>query len=225
MRFDAIALNFDGVIIDSKRQSTQALMESMVEAGMPVTLEEALHKFGSKRWSDVLTILEERLGREIPESLVTQQYKRMSKKVVFEVGTMPGVEAFLGMTKAMPRAIASSSPPIWIEQTLARFGLQDHFGSHAYTTATLTHDKPHPEIYSLVAEKLDVAPHRVIAIEDNVVGVESAIAAGVRVIGFTAGSHILPGDAEAMQAGGAHFMSDDFEEVADWINSATQNTC
>ena len=37
------------------------------------------------------------------------------------------------------------------------------------------------------------------------------------VIGFTAGSHILPGDAEAMKAAGAKMIADDFEDVADWI--------
>jgi beta-phosphoglucomutase-like phosphatase (HAD superfamily) len=217
MRFEAITFNFDGVIADSKRLSTQALVETMAEAGLPTALEDALHNFSSRRWSDVLALIESRMGREIPESLISQQYKRMSRRVILEVGTVPGVEAFLDLTSGVPRAIAANSEPIWISQTLARFGLEHHFGAHVYTTATLTHDKPDPEIYALTAQNLGLSPRRIVAIEDNVAGVAAAKAAGVTVIGFIAGSHILPSDAEAMQAAGAHFIADDFEDIADWI--------
>jgi beta-phosphoglucomutase-like phosphatase (HAD superfamily) len=217
MRFEAITFNFDGVIADSKRLSTLALVESMAEAGMPTTLEEALRDFSSKRWSDVLILLEARMGSEIPESLISQQYKRMSRRVILEVGTVPGVEAFLDLTSGVPRAIAASSEPIWISQTLARFGLEHHFGAHVYTTATLTHDKPDPEVYALAGEALGITSRRIVAIEDHIAGVKAAVAAGLNVIGFTAGSHIMPGDAEAMKAAGARIVADDFEDVADWI--------
>jgi beta-phosphoglucomutase-like phosphatase (HAD superfamily) len=217
MRFEAIIFNFDGVIADSKRLSTQALIESMADAGMPTALDDALRDFSGKRWHDVLAMIEARLGRLIPETLVGQQYKRMSRRVILEVGTVPGIEAFLDLTSGVPRAIAASSEPIWISQTLARFGLEHHFGAHVYTTAKLTHDKPDPEVYELVAQKLGIVPRRMVAIEDHVAGVKAAVAAGVTVIGFTAGSHILPGDAEAMKTAGARFIADDFEDVADWI--------
>lgn len=217
MRFEAILFNFDGVIIDSKRLSTLALAESMAEAGMPIDLDTALRDFSPKRWGDVLLMLEERLGREIPESLISQQYKRMSRRVILEVGTMPGVEAFLDLTSGIPRAIVASSEPIWISQTLSRFGLEHHFGPHVHTTAMLSHDKPDPEVYRLAAEKLGIAPRQIVAIEDHVAGVVAAKAADISVIGFVAGSHILPGDAEALKAAGARMIADDFEDVADWI--------
>lgn len=217
MRFDGIIFNFDGVIADSKRLSTAALVESMIEAGMEASLDEALRDFSGKRWRDVLVLLEARMGGEIPESLISQQYKRLSRRVILEVAMMPGVAPFLSMTANVPRAIAASSEPIWISQTLARFGLDEHFAGQVYTTATLAHDKPDPEIYAVVARALDIEPRRLIAIEDHAAGVAAAAAAGVPVIGFAAGAHILPGDAEAMRAAGARYIAQDFEDVADWI--------
>ena len=217
MRFDAITFNFDGVIADSKRLSTQALIETMAETGLPTLLEDALRDYSGKRWQDVLLLIEARLGQSIPEALVSQQYKRMSKRVILEVGTVPGIEAFLDLTSGVPRAITAASEPIWISQTLARFGLEHHFGKHVYTTARLTHDRPDPEIYLLASEKVGIAPRRIVTIEDHAAGVKAAVAAGVTAIGFTAGSHILPGDAEAMTAAGARFIANDFEDVADWI--------
>lgn len=217
MRYEAILFNFDGVIINSKRFSTLALTETLAEAGLPISLEDALRDFSAKRWRDVLALIEKRMGQEIPDSLIIQQYKRMRRRVTLEVGTMPGVESFLDLTSGVPRAIAASSEMIWIEQTAARFGLGHHFGEHIYTTATLANDKPDPEIYALIAQKLGLAPKRMIAIEDNAVGVSAAVAAGVSVIGFIGGSHIQPGDAEAMKAAGARMVAEDFEDVADWI--------
>ncbi len=217
MRFEAISFNFDGVIADSKRLSTQALIETIAEAGLLIDIDDALRSFGGKRWRDVLALIEARMGRSIPETLIGQQYKKMSRRVILEVGTMPGVEAFLELTAGVPRMITGASEPIWISQTLTRFGLEHHFGEHVYTTARLTHDKPDPEIYRLAAEKLGIAPRRIVTIEDHTAGVSAAVAAGVTAIGFAAGSHILPGDAEAMKAAGARFIADDFEDVADWI--------
>jgi beta-phosphoglucomutase-like phosphatase (HAD superfamily) len=217
MRFDAIAFNFDGVIADSKRLSTQALIEAMAEAGLQIDIDDALRSFGGKRWRDVLALIEGRMGRSLPETLIGQQYKKMSRRVILEVGTVAGVEAFLDLTAAIPRAIVGASEPVWISQTLIRFGLDHHFGENVFTTATLSQDKPAPQVYTLASEKLSIAPHRIVAIEDHVAGVTAAVAAGITAIGFVAGSHILSGDAEAMKAAGARFIADDFEDVADWI--------
>jgi beta-phosphoglucomutase-like phosphatase (HAD superfamily) len=217
MRFDAIAFNFDGIIVDSKKLSTAALVESLAEAGLQITLEEAIRDYGGKRWADVLTLIETQMGREMPETLIIQQYKRMSRKVILQVGTIPGVEAFLDLTTCVKRAIVAASEPVWISQTLSRFGLDHHFGENVFTTAKLTHDKPHPEVYTLATAKLGVEPRRMVAIEDHPVGVAAAVAAGVAVIGFVAGSHILPGIADEIRDAGARIIAQDYEDIADWI--------
>ena len=51
-------------------------------------------------------------------------------------------------------------------------------------------------------------------LEDSVAGVQGAVAAGMRVIGFLGGSHILDGHGEALAAAGAHHLARSFEEVA-----------
>ena len=221
MRFDAISFNFDGIIADSKVLSTEALVESLAEAGMQTTLEAALRDYGGRRWNDVLALIEERMGREMPETLIIQQYKRMSRRVILQVGPVPGIGAFLDLTTGVQRVIAAASEPIWISQTLVRFGLDHHFGEHIYTTAKLTHDKPNPEIYALVAAKLGIAPKRIVAIEDNPIGITAAVAAGVTAIGFVGGSHILPGTADEMRAAGARIIAEDYEDIADWIGLVT----
>jgi beta-phosphoglucomutase-like phosphatase (HAD superfamily) len=45
------------------------------------------------------------------------------------------------------------------------------------------HGKPDPEIYLLTAEKLGVKPCDCIVFEDSIAGIQSALSAGMRVIG------------------------------------------
>ena len=217
MRYKAITFSFDGAIADSKRLSAQALVETLAEAGMQIALEDVLRNFAGKRWSTILALIETRIGRELPATLVLQKHKEMGRRVALQVNTIPGVEAFLNITKNAQRIIVATSEPIWISRTLTRFGLEHHFDKNIYTTATLTHDKPNPEIYHLIAKNLGVAPDQIVAIEDDIIGVMAAVAAGVTTIGLVAGSHILPGVADAMRAAGAHHIAADYESVDEWI--------
>lgn len=217
MKYEAIIFDFDGVICDSVSLSNAALAEGLTDVGVPTTIDEAIRAFAGKRWSDVLPMLEARIGRELDPSFIGQQYKRLSRRVIAEVGPVAGVEAFLQLSSAMPRAIASSSELIWIAQTLARFGLAHHFDGHVDSAAALTHGKPHPEVYLHAAAKLGIDPGSIVAIEGTATGVEAAVAAGMTVIGLTAASHIRGGDAERMRSAGASTIAMDYDDVADWI--------
>ena len=52
-------------------------------------------------------------------------------------------------------------------------------------------------------EELDTSAHDALVIEDSVHGIAGAVAAGLRVVGFTGGSHTWPGHAEALMEAGA----------------------
>jgi beta-phosphoglucomutase-like phosphatase (HAD superfamily) len=51
--------------------------------------------------------------------------------------------------------------------------------------------------------QFDADPANVLVIEDSVHGVEARNAAGMRVIGFTGGSHSYPGHADKLTEAGA----------------------
>jgi beta-phosphoglucomutase-like phosphatase (HAD superfamily) len=55
---------------------------------------------------------------------------------------------------------------------------------------------------------MQMAPAMCVVIEDSVPGVEAAVAAGMRVIGFTGGGHCRPGHAERLRVAGADAMAD-----------------
>ncbi len=83
------------------------------------------------------------------------------------------------------------------------------------STADVTAPKPAPDVYRVALERLGEGPHDVVAIEDNVGGVTSAVAAGITVVGFpgvnntghdfgaaaTRTDHLTPGDLTVLSAG------------------------
>ena len=81
----------------------------------------------------------------------------------------------------VPIAVASSSHREWVEAALTGAGLREYFDQ---TTAgdEVSLGKPSPEIYLKAAEKLGYDPADCIAVEDAPAGVESATAAGMRVV-------------------------------------------
>lgn len=217
MRFKAIIFDFDGVIADSEMLLNQALADGLTTSGLPTSLDDSLRDYSGKRWADILIMIEERLGRELPSSFIGQKIEWLGEKVMREIKPVPGIAAFLAISRMLPRAIASSGDRLWIKPTLARFGFTDHFGEHVYSTTGLEHGKPHPEIYLLAAQKLGIAPEDIVAIEDSVSGVAAAIAAGMSAVGLTAASHMGACDIERLRAAGAHHIATDYESVAEWI--------
>lgn len=99
--------------------------------------------------------------------------------------------------RCIPLAIATSSRRERLLATLRAAGLDGVFD---VTVAgdEVARAKPAPDLFLAAAAKLGLAPERCVAIEDSPVGVESALAAGMRVVAVVrAVEHreLLPGDA------------------------------
>jgi len=63
--------------------------------------------------------------------------------------------------------------------------------------------KPAPDVYLYAADKMHAKPENTIVIEDSVHGVRGAVKAGMRVVGFTGGSHAYRGLADVLTEAGA----------------------
>lgn len=63
--------------------------------------------------------------------------------------------------------------------------------------------KPAPDVFLHAANTLGANPANTFVIEDSVHGISGAVAAGMRVIGFTGGAHSYPGHADALTEAGA----------------------
>jgi beta-phosphoglucomutase-like phosphatase (HAD superfamily) len=88
---------------------------------------------------------------------------------------------------------------------LTKVGLKPLFGDNIFSAleTPTAKPKPAPDVFLHAAEKFGADPKRTFVIEDSVHGIHGARGAGMRVIGFTGGSHSYPGHADVLTEAGA----------------------
>jgi HAD superfamily hydrolase (TIGR01509 family) len=217
MSVQAVIFDFDGVVADSEVRANQCLAESLTAIGLPTTYEDSLRYYCGYNWQESEKRIVEKLGGPLPADF--RERHRELAKIKFAEGFDPvaGVREFLASLGEVPRAIASSSNLDYIRSALKKFGFTDTFGEHVYSADGWDKGKPHPDIYWAAAEGLGVDPAKSLAIEDSPAGATAAVAAGMTVIGFCGGGHILDRDAHAekLRAVGVHYIAYDYDQVRD----------
>lgn len=211
----AIIFDFDGVIADSEVRANRTLAESLSAIGLPTSYEDCLRDYCGHNWQETERRITRRLGRSLPSDFRERHRARAERLFAEGFAAVPGAAAFLEALGAMPRAIASSSSPAYIAASLDRFGLARHFGRHVYSADGWARGKPHPDIYLAAANGLGIDPAACLAIEDSPTGARAALAAGMTVIGFCGGGHIIDRAAhgKALRSVGVHHVAHGYDEV------------
>lgn len=218
MKYDLIIFDYDGVVADSELLSSSILAERLTAAGLPTTLDEVLAQYVGRRWRDNRALVEARYGRPCPEDFHIGFSLETKARAQAELEPVPGLLDFLNL-RSEARCIASSSGPEWLALGLDRFGLTEMFGERVYSAALhVERGKPHPDVFLYAARDLDVDPARVLVIEDSEAGVEAGLAAGMTVVGLTAGGHVRDGLGERLTARGAHHVADSYVAVAAFMD-------
>ena len=121
-----------------------------------------------------------------------------------EVEPIPGVHEMLDALDG-PRCICSNSRSERLRISLSKVGLWDRFRPYIYAAREVAEGrgKPAPDVFLHAAKLFEVEPSDAIVVEDSVTGITGAVAAGMRVIGFTGASHSWPGHGEALMDAGA----------------------
>jgi HAD superfamily hydrolase (TIGR01509 family) len=122
---------------------------------------------------------------ELAEDLTAALLDHFLALVTDDPVTMPGaVQLVRLLSGRLPLAVASNCPRVVVEGSLERAGLRAHF-QHIVVpdTGDGVRPKPHPDTYAVAARLCGVRPHRALAIEDSLTGVEAAHRAGLRVLG------------------------------------------
>jgi HAD superfamily hydrolase (TIGR01509 family) len=115
-----------------------------------------------------------------------------------------------------PYCLASSSDAERIRLTLTVTGLTRFFSDRVYDASMVAHGKPAPDLFLLIAGKMGAAAPRALVVEDSVSGIVAAKAAGMKVWGFTGGSHCAGRDtARQLLAAGADRVFDSMAEFMD----------
>lgn len=199
-----IIFDCDGVLIDSEIVSARVDSEMLRECGYDIAPEALAHRFAGLTTEQIFRRAGEELGRVIPDALIRRAERETDRLLGEEVQPIAGVHKMLDRLDD-PRCICSNSRPERLEVSLRKAGLWDRFRPYVFSARDLPdgQPKPAPDIFLHAAERLGLDPAEAIVLEDSSVGVTGAVAAGMRVVGFTGASHTWPGHSEALVEAGA----------------------
>lgn len=187
MKFKAVVLDMDGVIIDSEPLHKQVEQEMLKKLGVNLPHEEHV-KFagvGKEMW----TILKEQFGynREVNE---TELHKEKRTRYLTQLRSKPivpidGIVDIVNIAKkaGLKIAVASSSSLENIELVTKSIGIFDDLDL-SVSGDDLPRTKPHPDIFLRTSELLNINAHECLVIEDSTNGIKAAKEAGMFCIAF-----------------------------------------
>ena len=212
--FDLIIFDCDGVLVDSEIIAAQVESKLLSDAGYPITAEELAERFAGLTWKDILFEVESESSIPFSANLLDASEKLLDKKLGQEVRAIDGVAQAIARIPG-PRCIGSNSSAHRLKAMLARTGLDRLFGAHVYSAKEVGEGrtKPAPDVFLHAAKQFHAKPTNVLVVEDSVHGVHAAAAAGMRIVGFTGGSHSYPGHADKLTEAGAETVINRMAEL------------
>lgn len=203
MGYELVIFDNDGVLVDSEPLSNTILSAYLTEIGHPTTYEESLRDYMGAAVHRVHDLVFERTGRRLPEEFDHTLQERISAAFARELKPVPGVTEVLAELSAqgVPYCLASSGTHERIRVGHRSAGLDEWFEEEwIFSAEDVGRGKPAPDLFLHAADMMGVAPARCVVVEDSLLGIEAARAAGMDVLAYTS---MCPAD--ALPGATAHF--------------------
>ena len=204
---EALIFDLDGVLVDSEPLHWRA--SQRLFAPRELTMEE-YEPFVGLAIEPYMAWAREHFGLD---ATVEELIERYAESVTAEIesGPIPPLDGARELIAAARErglrvGLASQSIAGWVHPTLRAASLDGSFDV-VVTGDDVERPKPQPDIYLHTARLLGVAPAACLAIEDSPAGVQSAAAAGMRVVQSRQASSAAPPQA------GAHVVVDSLRAV------------
>lgn len=180
----AVIFDCDGTLVDSEFLSNDVLAKYISEFGLELSSRDATELFSGGEMAKSLQVVEQRLGRPLPDSFVPEFRKRQATALRENLKPIDGAHELLaGLTK--PFCLASNAPLDKCELNLEVTGLDKFFSPELIHSAyQISVWKPEPDLFLRAAESMNIEPAHCAVIEDSPVGVAAGRAAGMQVFAY-----------------------------------------
>jgi beta-phosphoglucomutase len=193
---DAVIWDMDGVLVDTNEFHFQAWSEiyrRFSDNQELLTRTQFESVFGMLNEETVIRLFgKEQATPDFIEMVSAEKEALFRKNIRGRIKPLPGVRAWLSFfqNNGQIQAVASSAPKLNIQAVLDELQIWPYFDAVLSGEASpLLASKPAPDIFLEVARQLKVLPARCLVIEDSVVGVQAAKAAGMACLAVTTTHH------------------------------------
>lgn len=209
----AVIFDMDGVLIDSEPLHMKAKRETF--QAFELDVPDAIYPdFYGRTDFDVIREVVDRFAPDLEfDAVLRAKQEAYTRLAEAELTLLPGILDLLRDLhgRAMRLALVTSASPANQALAFRRFDL-GRFFEFALTAADVRRHKPDPEPYRTAVDRLGVAPHRTLVIEDAPNGIRSARGAGCAVAGLTT---TFP--AEELREAGAERVFVDIGSLRSWL--------
>ena len=183
--FDAVVFDMDGLLLDSEAIALATFIEACRECDYEPNDLEPYYQCIGTNWPKATETLINGYGKDFPFDAISEVWgdkyheETLTKPVPLKDGALDLLRYLEG--NGIKKAVVTSSRKENSLIKLTNAGLLRFF-EFVLGGNEIANGKPHPEMYLTAAEKLNVVPHKCLAIEDSDNGVLSADGAGMTVI-------------------------------------------
>lgn len=217
-RFGLVIFDCDGVLIDSEVLASRVDADELMRIGYPITHDEVVLRFTGLSAASMRKDIEADWGRPLPADFETIVQARIKESYRTDLRPIDGIKEVLRRLP-LPCCVASSSAPDKLRLGLELTDLLPNFEPHIFSASMVSAGKPAPDLFLFAASRMGVEPHRCVVVEDSIAGVRAGVAAGMTVIGFTAGGHCLADHADRLKEHGASLVTGSSSELCEVLCS------
>ena len=211
-RFELLAFDWDGTILDSTRAIVTAMQAACCDLALPRPDERRVRQIIGLGLAEAL----QHVAPTLPES----RYSEMGDRYrLHYLGGDSALSLFDGIAPLIARlheqgfslAVATGKSRRGLDRALAHSGLGKFFA--ATRCADECFSKPHPQMLLELMEEFAVAPERVLMIGDTTHDMQMAINAGVAGLAVNYGAH----SPEQLAALSPQGQVDSVAELSAWL--------
>lgn len=207
-----VIFDCNGVLVDSEPLAAAIVSREFMRAGFGLTPEVVARFFTGRRPADMFAEVELAAGRKLPPGFSATVASAILRR--FRAELRPTAHAVHALTWLRgKKCVASSSSLDRIRVSLDSTDLMRFFEPNLFSASEVRNGKPAPDVFLHAAAKMHVDPSECVVVEDSAVGVAAAVAAGMKVVGFTGGSHAGAGLGKHLRAAGAHAVITDMRAL------------
>ena len=214
-----IIFDFDGVLVDSEKLVGRAFAQYLIDRNIPFS-EEEFALYAGKKTIHIIQELSVKFNIENEKNFFDDIMKIALDIFVNELTPVPGAENFLKNSNCN-FFIGSNSMKERILIGLKKVNFESYFKEDKiFSFDMVSNPKPEPDVYLKVIETYKLNKDETIIIEDSAVGVMAGVAAGVKVIGLTAGGHWYEKrDEKELLEAGAFAVTNDYKKITELIKT------
>ncbi|MGA9070223.1 MAG: HAD family phosphatase [Terracidiphilus sp.] len=177
--FRAYLFDCDGTIVDSMPLHYIAWKTAFAEWNCPFP-EDLFYSWGGKPTREIVATLNQMHGLKMPVDALADHKEELYFALLSQLKVIPEVAELIEAEYGrIPFAVVSGGRRVSVTKGLEAVHLLDRFQT-IVSSEDYENSKPAPDGFLLAAERLGVAPENCLVFEDTDLGINAAIAAGMK---------------------------------------------